>query len=176
MKLRFLMSYCRSSSARGKVIGKKRIFRDTSSTDRMPSTSKGESDPKYGVGFFFLSCCLACEVLVPWPVIQPCPRHWKWRVLTTGPPRKSECAMWMLIYGDNRGWDDWNASLTQQTRVWASSGRWWRTGKPGVLQFMGLQRARHNWETGQQHTTGRVQQSSRSTGSRISHHLGPNQL
>ena len=23
--------------------------------------------------------------------------------------------------------------------VWANSGRWWRTGKPGMLQFMGLQ-------------------------------------
>ena len=36
--------------------------------------------------------------------------------------------------GDDRGWDGWMASLTQWTWVWASSGRWWRTGKPGVLQ------------------------------------------
>ena len=34
---------------------------------------------------------------------------------------------------DNRGGDGWRASLTQWTWVWASSGRWWRTGKPGVL-------------------------------------------
>ena len=26
------------------------------------------------------------------------------------------------------------ASLTQWTWIWASSGRWWRTGKPGMLQ------------------------------------------
>ena len=39
--------------------------------------------------------------------------------------------------GDNRGWDGWMASLTQWTWVWASSGRWWRTGKPGMLQSMG---------------------------------------
>ena len=32
-------------------------------------------------------------------------------------------------------------------RVWASSGSWWWTGKPGVLQCMGLQRVRHNWVT-----------------------------
>ena len=32
----------------------------------------------------------------------------------------------------------------------ASPGRWWRTGKPGVLQFMGLQRAGHYWVTEQQ--------------------------
>ena len=29
------------------------------------------------------------------------------------------------------------ASPTQWTWVWASSGRWWRTGKPEVLQSMG---------------------------------------
>ena len=31
------------------------------------------------------------------------------------------------------------------TWVWASSRRWWRTGKPGVLQSMGSQRAGHSW-------------------------------
>ena len=31
------------------------------------------------------------------------------------------------------------ASLIQWTCVWASSGRCWRTGNPGVLQSMGLQ-------------------------------------
>ena len=30
-----------------------------------------------------------------------------------------------------------------------SSGRWWRTGRPGMLQSMGLQRVRHYWVTGQ---------------------------
>ena len=49
--------------------------------------------------------------------------------------------------GDNRGWDGWMASLTQRTWVWASSGSWWWTGRPGVLQSMGLQRVRHNWVT-----------------------------
>ena len=33
------------------------------------------------------------------------------------------------------------------TWVWASSGRWWRTGKPGVLQSMGSQRVGHDWVT-----------------------------
>ena len=37
------------------------------------------------------------------------------------------------------GWDGWMASPTQWTWVWASSGGWWWTGKPGVLQPMGLQ-------------------------------------
>ena len=37
--------------------------------------------------------------------------------------------------------------LTWWTRVWASSGSWWWTGKPGVLQSMGSQRIGHNWAT-----------------------------
>ena len=49
--------------------------------------------------------------------------------------------------GDDRGWDCWMASLTQWTRVWANSGSWWWTGKPGMLQSMGLQRVRHNCVT-----------------------------
>ena len=32
-------------------------------------------------------------------------------------------------------------------KVWINSGSWWWTGKPGVLQSMGSQRVRHNWET-----------------------------
>ena len=48
------------------------------------------------------------------------------------------------------GQDGWMASLTQWTWVWASSERWWRTGKPGVLQSTGSQRVRHDWVTAQQ--------------------------
>ena len=40
---------------------------------------------------------------------------------------------------DDRGWDGCMASLIWWTWVWASSGNWWWTGKPGVLQSMGLQ-------------------------------------
>ena len=40
--------------------------------------------------------------------------------------------------------------MTQWTWVWASSRRWWRTGKPGMLQFMGSQRVGHDWVTEQQ--------------------------
>ena len=41
-------------------------------------------------------------------------------------------------------------SCCQWTWVWASSGRWWRTGKPGMLQSMWLQRVRHDWAPEQQ--------------------------
>ena len=37
--------------------------------------------------------------------------------------------------GDDRGWDGWRASPTQWRWVWASSRRWWWTGKPGMLQL-----------------------------------------
>ena len=49
--------------------------------------------------------------------------------------------------GDDRGWDGWMASPTRWTWVWASSESWWWTGKPGMLQSVGLQRAGHNWST-----------------------------
>ena len=52
--------------------------------------------------------------------------------------------------GDDRGWDGWMASPTRWTWVWVGSGSWWWTGKPGVLQSMGLQRVRHDWMTEQQ--------------------------
>ena len=41
--------------------------------------------------------------------------------------------------GDDREWNNWKASLTWWTWVWASSGSWWWTGRPGVLQSMGSQ-------------------------------------
>ena len=46
---------------------------------------------------------------------------------------------------DETGRDGWMASLTQETWVWADSGRWWRTGKPGVLLCMGSHRVGHDW-------------------------------
>ena len=49
--------------------------------------------------------------------------------------------------GNDRGWDGWMAALTRWTRVWVSSGSWWWTGKPGVLQSMGSQRVGHDCVT-----------------------------
>ena len=74
---------------------------------------------------------------------------------------KSESDLWIFVYqevkltylkrprcwdrlkvggeGDDRGWDGWMASLTQWTWVWVSSGSWWWTGRPGMVQSTGLQ-------------------------------------
>ena len=49
--------------------------------------------------------------------------------------------------GDDRGWDGWMASPTPCTWIWVHSGSCWRTGRPGVLQFMGSQRVGHDWAT-----------------------------
>ena len=48
---------------------------------------------------------------------------------------------------DNRGRDEWMASLTRWTWVWVNSGGCWWTGSPGVLRFMGSQRVGHDWAT-----------------------------
>ena len=37
------------------------------------------------------------------------------------------------------------ASLTRWTWAWVNSGSWWWTGRPGMLQFTGSQRVRHDW-------------------------------
>ena len=40
--------------------------------------------------------------------------------------------------GDDREWNGWMASPTQCTWVWVNLGSWWWTGRPGVLQSMGV--------------------------------------
>ena len=42
--------------------------------------------------------------------------------------------------------DGWHHRLNGQW-VWISSGSWWWTGKPGMLQSMGLQRVGRDWAT-----------------------------
>ena len=71
----------------------------------------------------------SCEELTRWK------RLWCWEGLRAGGE------------GDNRGWDGWMALQTRWTWVWVNSGRWWWTGRPGVLRFMGSQRVGHNWVT-----------------------------
>ena len=51
--------------------------------------------------------------------------------------------------GGDRGWNGWMASPTLWTWVWVGSVSWWWTGRPDVLQSMGLPRVgqteRLNW-------------------------------
>ena len=70
-----------------------------------------------------------CEELTHWK------RSWCWERLKAGGE------------GDDRRWDGWMASPIQWAWVWARSRSWWWTGKPEMLQSMGLQRVRYNWGT-----------------------------
>ena len=65
-------------------------------------------------------------------LLQYCLYFWCWEGLGAGGE------------GDDR-WDGWIASLTQWTWVWVSSGSWWWTGRPGMLQSIGSQRVRQDW-------------------------------
>ena len=76
-------------------------------------------------------------IISTWYKELPQKRPWCWERLKAGGE------------GDDREWDGWMASLTQWTWVWASFSRWWRTGKPGMLQSMGSPRVRHDWVTEQ---------------------------
>ena len=69
-----------------------------------------------------------CEELTHWKK-----NPWCWERLRAGGE------------GDDRGWNVWMVSPTQWIWVWARFGSWWWTGKPGMLQSMGLQRVRHDW-------------------------------
>ena len=68
-------------------------------------------------------------------------RPWCWEILKAGGE------------GDNRGWGGWMASLTQWTWVWVDYRSSWWTGKPGVLQSIGLQWVGYNWATEPNWTT-----------------------
>ena len=79
----------------------------------------------------------SCEELTHWK------RPWCWEGLGKGRE------------GEDRGWDGWMASPTWWAWVWVDSGSWWRTGRPGVLQFMRSQSQRRlsdwtelNWTEG----------------------------
>ena len=53
---------------------------------------------------------------------------------TEGGRRRGRQRMrWLDGISDSRTW------------VWVGSGSWWWTGRPGVLQFTGSQRVRHDW-------------------------------
>ena len=76
------------------------------------------------------------------------PKWWEpsWECFSSWDPKEPGNA------DETPGWKTYilGTSSTQWTWVWANCGRWWRTGKPGVLQSIGSQRVRHHWVTKQQ--------------------------
>ena len=51
--------------------------------------------------------------------------------------RRPRCWERLRAEGANRGWSAWMSFSTQWTWVWASSGRWWRTGRQGCCSPWG---------------------------------------
>ena len=99
-----------------------------------PVHSEGDSQP----WDFFGRNDATAETPVLWPPhAKSCliGKDWCWEGLGAGGE------------GDDLGWDGWMVSRTRWTWVWVNSGSWWWTGRPGVLQFMGLQRVGHDWVT-----------------------------
>ena len=91
-----------------------------------------EITPEYSLEGLMLKLC---TLATWWKELTRLKRPWCWERLKAGGE------------GDDRGWDGWMASPSWWTQVWVNSGSWWRTGRPGVLRFMGSQRVRHNWVT-----------------------------
>ena len=90
-----------------------------------------------------------CEYLLEGPMLKLKLQYFGQLMWRTYPLEKT------LLLGKfegmrRRGWWRMRWLMTSPTRcawVWTNSRSWWRTGRPGVLQSMGLQRVRHDWAT-----------------------------
>ena len=97
-------------------------------------------NPKINQSWIFIERTDAeAETPTLWP---PDAQNW-----LIGKKKKPDDRKYWRQEENNRGWEGWMASLTWWTWVWVSSGSWWWTGKPGVLQCMESQRIWHEWVT-----------------------------
>ena len=94
-----------------------------------------EISPKYSLEGLMLKVKFQYFGHLGWEELTHWKRPWSWEREKVGGE------------GDNRGWDGQLLSLAWCTWLWASFGSWWWTGKPGMLQSMGLKRFRLNWVT-----------------------------
>ena len=113
----------------------RRLFRVPWTARRSNQSILKEISPGISLEGMMLKLKLQYFGQYSWEELTHWKRLWCWEGLGAGGE------------GDKRGWDGWMASLTWWTWVWVNSGSWWWTGRPGVLQFMGSQRVRHNWAT-----------------------------
>ena len=104
----------------------RRLLRVPWTARRFNQSILKEISPEYSLEGLMLK--LKLQYLATWcEELTHLKRPWCWESLTV----EGE--------GDDRGWDCWMASQTQWTWVWANSRNWWRKGRPGMLQSMGLQ-------------------------------------
>ena len=114
----------------------RRLLRVPWTTRRFNQSILKEISPEYSLEGLMLKLKLQYfgHLMATWcEELTHLKRFWCWERLKAGGE------------GDDRGWDGWMASLTRWTWVWASFRSWWWTGKPGMLQSMGLQRVGHDW-------------------------------
>ena len=106
---------------------------------RVPWTARRSTSPfwrRSALGFLWREWCWSWNsstLATSWEELTHWKRLWCWEGLGAGGE------------GDNRKWDGWMASPTRWMWVWVNSRCWWWTGRPGVLQFIGLQRVGHDW-------------------------------
>ena len=110
----------------------RRLLRVSWTVRRSNQSILKEINPEYSLGGLRWSS----NTLAPWYKV---PLHWK----------RPWCWERLKAKGEegNGDWDGWMALPTQWTWTWANSRRWWGTGKPGMLQPMGLGRVRHDLAT-----------------------------
>ena len=114
------------------VVLKKTLENPLDSSRRSNQSILKEISPEYSLEGLILKLKLQYFGHLVWNLTH-WKRPWCWKRL------KAEGE------GDNREWDCWMASLTQCTWVWIGSRSWWWTGKPSMLQSMGLQRVGQHW-------------------------------
>ena len=112
----------------------RRLLRVAWTTRRLNQWTLKEINPEYSLKGLMLK--LKLQYFATWcKELTHLERSWCWERLRAGGE------------GDDRGWDGWMTSPIQWTWVWVDSRSWWWTGRPGVLQFMELQRVGHDWVT-----------------------------
>ena len=109
----------------------RRFLRVPGTTRRSNQSILKEISPEY----LLQGLMLKLKLLWPPDVKNWLTRPWCWERLNAGGE------------GADRGCDGWMASLTRWAWVWVSSGSWWWTRKPGVLQSIGSQRFGHDRAT-----------------------------
>ena len=72
-------------------------------------------------------------------------------LFTSGEELKRPLILGKVEGGRRMGWQRvrWLHHITEWTWIWANSGRQWRIGKPGMVQFMRSQRVRNELATEQ---------------------------
>ena len=105
----------------------RRLLRVPWTAGRSNQSILKEISPEYSLAGLMMKLKLQYSGHLMWGTDSLEKKPWCWEGLKVGGE------------GDDRGWDSWMASLTWWTWVWVSSRSWWWTGKPGMLQSMGLQ-------------------------------------